>query len=103
MIFHPKAALGKYKDQSENFGKFDVVWIAQYMTNHLPNLVPLAKVNAKVLVELRKFMIDSKKGDLQEFTKELVHEAKRNGLQKVDEFDSEMDTIARFIKSSDAK
>ncbi|XP_046735894.1 dynein axonemal assembly factor 3 [Diprion similis] len=100
VIFHPLTAINKYKNKQEFIQKFDLIWIAHNMTKHLSNVIPLAKLNARILVESRKFMVDLRKEDLEKFTKELINDAKENGMETIHKFDSEKDNIARFLKRS---
>lgn len=68
------------------------------MTRQLANLAPLASTGAPVIVELRKYMADCRKEDLQNFTEELKEIAQENGLRSLHDFDSNEHIFARFCK-----
>lgn len=69
------------------------------MTKQLENLVPLASTGASVIVELRKYMVDLHKEDLQDFNKELSEIVQKNGLRSAYDFNSNDHTFARLYKN----
>lgn len=86
----------KTKEQYKN--KFDVVFIANNMTNQLPNLIDSIKKGSLILIESRKFMTQLRKEDHIKFNEDIQKIADDIGLKKVTSFDSHSDIFARFIK-----
>lgn len=76
-----------------------MIWVAHNMTKQLENLVPLALTGAPVIVELRKYIVDLHKKDLQNFNKELNEIVQTNGLHSTYDFDSNEHTLARLYKN----
>lgn len=69
------------------------------MTKQITNLAPLASTGASVIIELRKYMIELRKEDLQKFNKELKEITQETGLRSISDFDSNEHVIARFSKT----
>lgn len=68
------------------------------MTKQLVNLAPLVSTNGTVIVELRKYMTELRKEDLETFNKELKEIARESKLQAISDFNSIEHTLARFRK-----
>lgn len=92
-------SLESFKSKTEYINKFHLIWVAHNMTKQLANLVPLALTDAPVIVELRKCMVELRKNDLQNFTKELKTIAQDVGLRSIHDFDSNKHIFARFCKT----
>lgn len=69
------------------------------MTKQIANVAPLASTGASVIVELRKYMAELRKEDLEKFNKELKEIAQESGLRPLCDFDSNEHVIARFSKN----
>lgn len=69
------------------------------MTKQLPNIIPLSKKKSHILIELRKYLSELRKEDLEIFTKELKSIAQGCGLREIKSFNSENHTIAQFCNN----
>ncbi|XP_076238838.1 dynein axonemal assembly factor 3 isoform X2 [Calliopsis andreniformis] len=98
VIFHPVTSLETLKDKAEYSDKFDFLWIAQNMIKQLPNLAPLLKKGATVLVELQKYLVEPREEGLQNFVKEVKEIAQKSGLREICEINAREHCIARFCK-----
>ncbi|XP_076171764.1 dynein axonemal assembly factor 3 isoform X2 [Ptiloglossa arizonensis] len=98
VIFHPVTSLETFKSKIEYASKFDFIWIAHNMIKQLPNLTPLLKNGAIVLVELRKYMIELREEDLENFVKELRDIAQKSALCEIGDINARKHYIARFYK-----
>lgn len=87
------------KNKTEYKEKFDTIWIAHNMTKQLPNIIPLLKKKGHILIELRKYLSELRKEDLESFTKELKSTTQGCGLREMKSFNSENHTIARFCNN----
>lgn len=99
VIFHPASSLETLKSKCDYVNKFHLIWVAHNMIKQLTNLAPLASTSASVIVELRKYMADLRKENLQNFNKELKEIAQESGFRSVYDFDSNVHTFARFCKN----
>ncbi|XP_032690746.1 dynein assembly factor 3, axonemal homolog isoform X2 [Odontomachus brunneus] len=99
IIFHSASSLELLKSKCEYVKKFHLIWVAHNMTKQLENLVPLASTDASIIVELRKYMTELHKEDLQNFNKELSEIVQKNGLRSVYDFNSNEHTLARLYKN----
>ncbi|XP_053996440.1 dynein axonemal assembly factor 3 [Hylaeus anthracinus] len=98
VIFHPVTSLETLKCKTEYTSKFDFMWIAHNMTKQLPNLIPLVKKGAIVLVELRKYLVELREEDLENFVKELRDIGRKNGLREISDINAKKHYIAKFYK-----
>ncbi|XP_051174568.1 dynein axonemal assembly factor 3 isoform X3 [Leptopilina boulardi] len=99
IIFHPIEKLNRFMEKEEFHEKFSLIFLAHNMTKQISNLVPLLKRNCPFIVESRKFLIELKNENLTEFSAELQNIANENGLRNVNNFDSQKQMFARFLKT----
>lgn len=69
------------------------------MTKQLTDLAPLAQTSAPVIVELRKYLANLCKEDLENFNRDLKEIVQKSGIQSIHDFDSNQHTLARFYKN----
>ncbi|KOC64332.1 Dynein assembly factor 3, axonemal like protein [Habropoda laboriosa] len=98
VIFHPMASLESFKYKEEYVNRFDFIWTAHNTVKQLPNLVPLLKKGGIVLVELQKYLVESREENLQCFLQELKSVAQANGLCEINDINAKEHCIARFCK-----
>ncbi|XP_076683056.1 dynein axonemal assembly factor 3 isoform X2 [Andrena cerasifolii] len=98
VVFHPTASLETFKHKAEYVSRFDFLWVAQNMIKQLPNLAPLLKEGAIVMVELQKYMVEPREEDLQNFVKELRNIARESALRELGDINPKEHYIARFCK-----
>ncbi|CAK9817991.1 Dynein axonemal assembly factor 3 [Anthophora quadrimaculata] len=98
VIFHPVTSLETFKYKEEYVNRFDFIWTAHNTVKQLPNLVPLLKKGGIALVELQKYLVESREENLQSFVKELKSVAQTNGLHEINDINAKEDYIARFCK-----
>ncbi|XP_043520135.1 dynein axonemal assembly factor 3 isoform X3 [Frieseomelitta varia] len=98
IIFHPITFLSTSKHKTEYIGRFDFIWIAHNMVEQLSNLVPLLKEKGIMLVELKKYLVESRNENLQNFVNELKSMAQRNRLREINDINIKEHYVARFSK-----
>ncbi|KAG7205792.1 hypothetical protein KM043_007737 [Ampulex compressa] len=98
IIFHPMRSLELLKTKPEYMNRFDIIWLAHNTIKELPNIAPLLKKGASMVIELRKYLVELRKEDLQKFDEELRNAAHENGLNEVNAFSSQEHALARFSK-----
>lgn len=97
VIFHPMTSLDSMKSKAEFLQKFDAIWVANNATKQIPNLSPLLKHHAPMLIESCKYLVEFREEALQSFVDNLKTIAHANGLQET--FDLSMnDSVFRFHK-----
>ncbi|XP_011306546.1 dynein assembly factor 3, axonemal homolog [Fopius arisanus] len=96
--FYPAWYIEKYKSKPDFNEKFDVAFVANNMTNQIPNIIPWVKVKGAVLVETRKFMTELSKEDHQKFSNDLEELTKASGLKSLESVDEPLENIQRYTK-----
>lgn len=86
----------KHKD--ENIDRYDFIWIAHNMVNQLPNLIPLLRKGGIMVVELQKYIVESRDENLQSFVADLKSIMQKNGLHEISDIDAKEHCISRFSK-----
>ncbi|XP_015436119.1 PREDICTED: dynein assembly factor 3, axonemal [Dufourea novaeangliae] len=99
VIFHPIKSIQTLKYKVGYMNRFDYIWIAHNMTEHLPNFIPLLKKGAIVLIELKKNLVELREEDLFNFVKELKSCAQKNGLREIGDINVKKHCIAKFCKT----
>ncbi|XP_057337778.1 dynein axonemal assembly factor 3 homolog [Microplitis mediator] len=97
VIYHSASSFIKYKNKREWLDKFDVVFVAHNMINHLENIKPLMKENGVLIVESRRFLVEARKKELEEFANELKKIADEIGIKLLEPFNPNDDNFARFV------
>lgn len=92
------SALEHYPHKPQFQGLFHGVFVGQ---NILPLVKPsvwsMARDNAVVLMETRKYMVELKRDDVKSFGDQIKQVADAAQCQKIKPFDPEKDDVARFI------
>ncbi|XP_076221778.1 dynein axonemal assembly factor 3 isoform X2 [Nomia melanderi] len=99
VIFHPITSIETLKFKADYVNRFDFLWVAHNMVKQLPNLSPLLKKGAIVLIELQKYLIEIREEKLHDFVKELKDNAKKCGLREIGDINSKKHCIAKFCKT----
>ncbi|XP_076282506.1 dynein axonemal assembly factor 3 [Lasioglossum baleicum] len=99
VVFHPITSIEVFKHKTGYANKLDFLWIAHNMLKELPNLTPLLKKGAIVVIELRKYMTELREEDLQNFVKEVKNNADNCGLREIVHIDAKKHCIAKFCKT----
>ncbi|KAH0533700.1 dynein axonemal assembly factor 3 homolog [Cotesia glomerata] len=97
VIYHSASSFLKYKNKCEWVNKFDVIFVAHNMINHLESIVPLMNKKGILIVESRRLLVEAKKKELEEFANELQKIANSVGIKLSETFNSHDDNFARFV------
>ncbi|XP_063991654.1 dynein axonemal assembly factor 3 homolog [Diachasmimorpha longicaudata] len=96
--FTPAWYLEKYKTKSEFKEKFDIVFVANNITNQIPTIIPWVKRKGMVLIESRKFMTELSKEDHEKFSSDLKQLTEDAGLKLIEPIHEPLENILRYMK-----
>ncbi|XP_028038173.1 dynein assembly factor 3, axonemal [Bombyx mandarina] len=92
------SALDHYPHKPQFQGLFHGVFVGQNMVPRIkPSLWSMARDDAVVIMESRKYMIELKRDDVKAFADQIQEAAAAGHCEKIKAFDPEKDDYARFV------